>query len=183
MEFTCSMYVPPYGEVTLKVPSTRRFARPPVPLRIVKWTWTVPPAVFAVDANRRVPEAPATVPVKANLVCPTSTVRPWAVVNAVDVWSIVPLRPPVRARVIMDVTRMLGPAVLVVMSWLLVKVNVPVIVVGVIADAVGRSKSMGSARSKMIFLMCLTHLLSCLDTFLTLVSALHPGGNVCSDVC
>jgi hypothetical protein len=55
--------------------------------------------------------------------------------------------------------------------------------VGVIADAVGRSKSMGSARSKMIFLMCLTHLLSCLGTFLTLVSALHPGGNVCSDVC
>jgi len=62
-------------------------------------------------------------------------------------------------------------------------VNVPVIVVGVIADAVGRSKSMGSARSKMIFLMCLTHLLSCLGTFLTLVSTLHPGGNVCSDVC
>ena len=183
MEFTCSVYVPPYGEVTLKVPSPRRFARPPVPLRIVKWPWKVPPAVFAVDANRRVPEASATVPVKANLVCPTSTVRPWAVVNAVDVWSIVPLRPPVRARVIMDVTRMLGPAVLVVMSWLLVKVNVPVIMVGAAADAVERSKRIGSARSMTIFLICLTHLLSCLGTFLTLVSALHPWWNVCPDVC
>jgi len=167
----------------MKVPSPRRFVSPPVPLRIVKWPWKAPPAVLAVDANRRVPEAPAAVPVKANRVCPTSTVRPWAVVSAVDVWSIVPLRPPARARVIVDVTRVLGPAVLVVMSWLLVKVNVPVIVVSVIADAVGRSKSTGSARSKMIFLMCLTHLLSCLGTFLTLVSALHPGGNVCPDVC
>jgi hypothetical protein len=33
-------------------------------------------------------------------------------------------------------------------------------VVGVVAVTVGRSKSMGSARSMMIFLMCLTHLLS-----------------------
>ena len=167
----------------MKVPSPWRFVSPPVPLRIVKWPWKAPPAVFAVDANRRVPEAPAIVPVKANLVCPTSTVRPWAVINAVDVWSIVPLRPPVRARVIMDVARVLGPAVLVVMSWLLVKVNVPVIVVGVVADAVGRSKRMASAGSMTIFLMCLTHLLSCLGTSLKLVSALHPWRNVCSDVC
>ena len=144
----------------MNVPSPWRFARPPVPLRMVKWPWKAPLAVLAVDANRRVPEAPATVPVKASRVCPTSTVRAWAVVSAVDVWSIVPLRPPARARVIVDVTRVLGPAVLVVMSWLLVKVNVPVIVVGVVAVTVGRSKSMGSARSMMIFLMCLTHLLS-----------------------
>jgi hypothetical protein len=177
------VYVPPLGEVTLKVPSPWRFARPPVPLRIVKWPWKVPPAVLAVDANRRVPEAPATVPVKANLVCPTSTVRPWAVVNAVDVWSIVPLRPPVKARVIIDVTRVLGPAVLVVMSLLLVKLNVPVIIAGAAADAVGRRKRNGSARSMTIFFICLTHLLSCLGTFLILVSALHPWRNVCSDVC
>jgi hypothetical protein len=77
----------------------------------------------------------------------------------------------------------LGPAVLVVMSWLLVKANVPVIMVGAAADAVERSKRIGSARSMTIFLICLTHLLSCLGTFLTLVSALHPWWNVCPDVC
>lgn len=149
----------------MKVPSPWRFASPPVPLRIVKWPWNAPPAVLAVDANRRVPEAPSTVPVKANRVCPTSTVRPWAVVNAVDVWSIVPLRPPARARVIIDVTRVLGPAVLVVKSWLLVKENVPVIVVGIVADALGRSKRMGSASSRMIFLICLIHLPFLLGNF------------------
>jgi hypothetical protein len=158
----------------VKVPSPWRFASPPVPLRIVKWPWKVPPAVLAVDANRRVPEAPSAVPVKANRVCPTSTVRPWAVVNAVDVWSMVPLRPPTKARVIVDVTRVLGPAVLVVMSWLLVKVNVPAMEVGIVADTVGRSKIVGIASSTMIFLICLIHLLSCLAVSLTLVSALHP---------
>ena len=158
----------------MKVPSPWRFASSPVPLRIVKWPWKVPPAVLAVDANRRVPEAPSAVPVKANRVCPTSTVRPWAVVNAVDVCSMVPLRPPTKARVIVDVTRVLGPAVLVVMSWLVVKVNVPPMEVGIVADTVGRSKSMGIASSTMIFLMCLIHLLSCLTVSLTLVSALHP---------
>ena len=84
---------------------------------------------------------------------------------------------------IIDVTRELGPAVLVVMSWLLVKVNDPVMTVVVVADAVGRSKSMESAKSMMIFLMFLTHLPSCSGTFLNLVSALHPWRNVCSDIC
>ena len=138
----------------MKVPSPRRFVSPPVPLRIVKWPWKVPPAVLAVDANSRVPEAPSAEPVKASRVCPTSTVRPWAVAKAVDVCSMVPLRPPTKARVIVDVTRVLGPIVLVVMSWLLVKVNVPVMEVGIVADAVGRSKIMGIASSMMIFLIC-----------------------------
>jgi len=115
--------------------------------------------VLAVDANKRVPEAPSTVPVKANRVCPTSTVRPWAVVNAVDVCSMVPLRPPTKARVIVDVTRVLGPAVLVVISWLLVNMNVPPTEVGIVADAVGRSKIMEIASSMMTFLICLIHLL------------------------
>ena len=94
-----------------------------------------------------------------------------------------PLRPPVRARVIVDVTRVLGPAVLVAMSWLLVKVNAPVIMAGAAADAVGRSKRNGSVRSMTTFFICLTHLLSCLGTLLSLVSAFHPWRNVCSDVC
>jgi hypothetical protein len=55
--------------------------------------------------------------------------------------------------------------------------------VGAAADAVERSKRIGSTRSMTIFLICLTHLLSCLGTFLTLVSALHPRWNVCPDVC
>ncbi len=109
--------------------------------------------MLPVNPNRTVPETPFTVPVKVARTPPTSTVSPLAVVNAVAVSTAEPVKPPVRANVDIAVTNVLGPAVLVLMRWKPVPVNVPLTEVDVVADAVGSSKSMGSAKAKLIFLI------------------------------